>query len=246
MTAPRFYCPVTPEVGDTIALPDVVAHHAVRVLRLKNQAQIILFNGFKGQYTATLEQQGKTVYAHIHAFADINKEIPGHLTLAQGLVSAEKMDWIIEKAVETGVSTLIPIQAHRSIVSLNAERLNKKMRHWEKVIQSASAQCGRNRLMQLETPTSLGAFLQQQNSPGPADALLFCHPEASQPLATTLNPHIETVTALVGPEGGWSDEELHTAEQAGAQPVRFGTRVLRTETAGLVMVSAICALQHWE
>lgn len=240
MTAPRFFYPFSPQCGDTIELPDTLAHHAVRVLRLKHDTPIVLFDGRQGQYHATLILEGKKALAHIHKYETRNVELAGHLTLGQALVSSDKMDWIIEKAVETGVRTFIPVLARRSVVNLGAERIGKKMRHWEKIIESACAQCGRNQLMQLTEPKTLPSLL------ATTDLTLICHPDAPHSLRDVLNPSSNHITLLIGPEGGWSDEEMAQAGQAGVKPVRFGKRILRTETAGLAMVSAISALQGWE
>lgn len=240
MTAPRFFYPFSPQLDATIELPDSLAHHAVRVLRLKHQTPIVLFDGRQGQYQATLIIEGKKALAHIHDFEIRNVELPGQLTLAQALVSADKMDWIIEKAVETGVHTFAPVLARRSVVSLGAERLEKKMHHWEKIIESACAQCGRNQLMQLSQPQTLANLLDSNS------LTLVCHPGSSYTLRDILSPATNRITLLIGPEGGWSDEEMAQADQAGAHPVRFGKRILRTETAGLAMVAAITALQDWE
>ncbi|MBC7202591.1 MAG: 16S rRNA (uracil(1498)-N(3))-methyltransferase, partial [Pusillimonas sp.] len=212
----------------------------------------------RGQYRATLILENKKVLAHVHDFESRNVELAGQITLAQALVSADKMDWIIEKAVELGVHAFIPIAAQRSVVSLGAERLNKKIRHWEKVIESASAQCGRNQLMHLGNPQTLAALLATEESrpgnttglspcaePGP-NLTLVSHPNAQNTLRDVLTSSSNRITLLVGPEGGWSDEELKRVAQCNVQPVSFGKRILRTETAGLAMVSAISALQHWE
>jgi 16S rRNA (uracil1498-N3)-methyltransferase len=115
--------------------------------------------------------------------------------------------------------------------------------HWQRIAQSASEQCGRNRLMTVDAPLTLAEWLQQ-----PAEGLrLLCHPEAQDDLAGALRaaPGLQALTLLVGPEGGWSDKELAQAREAGVQAVRFGPRVLRTETAGLALLSAASALMAW-
>jgi 16S rRNA (uracil1498-N3)-methyltransferase len=153
------------------------------------------------------------------------------------------MDWIIEKATELGVARVVPVAAQRSVLQLSGERLVKRMQHWRRIAQAASEQCGRNRIMAIDDPCSLRAFIG-----GDADAhglALLCHPNADSNLADALSPTATRITILVGPEGGWSPEELAIAERSGAQRIQFGTRVLRTETAGLALVSAISALQGW-
>lgn len=249
MPAPRFYCDVPLAAGARIALPDALGHHAVRVLRLRAGEAITLFNGLGGEFPAVLEIDGKAGYAQLGEFNPREAELGGRITLAQGLPSGDKMDWVVEKAVELGAARVCPIAAQRSVLQLSGARLEKRVAHWQRIAQSAAEQCGRNRLMAVDAPQALADWLAQ-----PADGLrLLCHPEADQDLAGLLQGGSEAsgasgaqaLTLLVGPEGGWSDKELDAARQAGVQAVRFGPRVLRTETAGLALISAISALQGW-
>ncbi len=252
MPAPRFYCDVPLAAGARIALPDALAHHAVRVLRLRAGEAITLFNGLGGEFPAVLEIDGKAGYAQLGEFNPREAELGGRITLAQGLPSGDKMDWVVEKAVELGAARVCPIAAQRSVLQLSGARLEKRVAHWQRIAQSAAEQCGRNRLMAVDAPQALADWLAQ-----PADGLrLLCHPEADQDLAGLLQggsgasgasgaSGVQALTLLVGPEGGWSDKELDAARQAGVQAVRFGPRVLRTETAGLALISAISALQGW-
>jgi 16S rRNA (uracil1498-N3)-methyltransferase len=243
MPAPRFYCPTPLAPDSTIELPPALAHHAVRVLRLKPDTEIVLFDGLGGQYPSTLRIEGKRAYALTGACQPTDVELPGHITLAQGIPSSDKMDWVIEKAVELGAARLIPIEAQRSVLQLGGDRLRKRMEHWRRVAQSASEQCGRNRLMDITEPLSLAACLADRD----ADTqTLFCHPEAALSLPEALDRHTLRIRLLVGPEGGWSPQEQTLVEQSGLTPVRFGHRVLRTETAGLALISAVSALRGWE
>jgi 16S rRNA (uracil1498-N3)-methyltransferase len=245
MASARFYCPIELVANSTTELPPEVAHHAVRVLRLKPGADIRLFNGSGGYYNATLDIEGKSAFATISNYCNDDLELPGCITLVQGMASGDKMDWIIEKAVELGVRHFVPVAAQRSVLQLNGERLNKRMTHWQRVIRSASEQCGRNRLMHLHDPVSLQHHLGAANT-GPDNLLLFCHPEASTTLAQALLPGTQSLTLLVGPEGGWSHEEQKLVSETSAQAVTFGRRVLRTETAGLALAAACSALMGWE
>lgn len=239
---PRFYCPTPLTARHTLALPDALAHHAVRVLRLKNNTPITLFDGTGGEYPAVLHIDGKQAFAQLGDKDPVERELPGHITLAQGLASGDKMDWVIEKAVELGASRVVPIAARRSVLQLSGSRAEKRLQHWEKTVQSACEQCGRNRLPQVTAPVSLADFLASRTT----GLTLLCHPQSSTTLAQAVSslttPHI---TLLVGPEGGWSDEETATALKHGAVQISFGARVLRTETAGLAMISAISALLGW-
>ncbi|CAB3734552.1 16S rRNA (uracil(1498)-N(3))-methyltransferase [Achromobacter piechaudii] len=243
MSAPRFFCDIPLSAGTRIALPDALAHHALRVLRLKAGESVVLFNGQGGEYPAVLDVDGKAGYAQLGDFSAREAELAGRITLVQGLPSGDKMDWVVEKAVELGASRVSPIAAQRSVLQLSGPRLDKRVAHWQRIAQSAAEQCGRNRLMAVDTPRSLADWLAE-----PAEGLrLLCHPEAGEDLAGKLRaaPGLTALTLLVGPEGGWSDKELELARQAGVQAVRFGPRVLRTETAGLALVSAVSALLAW-
>jgi len=250
MTAPRFFYPFGLSESTTITLPDQSAHHARRVLRLREASAIILFNGQGGQYPATIHFEGKRATARLGPYQDHEVELPGKLRLLQALAGGEKMDWIIEKAVELGVTAFQPVAAERSIMQLRDERLHKRMQHWQRIIFAASAQCGRNRLMQLEPLDRLDKLLPPLASHGHKQGLFICHPEYGTPLSEALGQWRKTpattLNLLIGPEGGWSDDELAMAQHHGAEPVQFGQRVLRTETAGLALAAASIALLGWD
>lgn len=243
MSAPRFFCDAPLSAGARIALPEALAHHAIRVLRLRAGEPMVLFNGQGGEYPAVLEIEGKTGFAQLGAFDPREAELAGRITLVQGLPAGDKMDWVVGKAVELGAARVCPIAAQRSVLQLAGPRLEKRVAHWQRIAQSAAEQCGRNRLMAVEAPMALADWLAR-----PADGLrLLCHPQADTDLASLLGatPGLASLTLLVGPEGGWSDQELALAREAGVQAVRFGPRVLRTETAGLALISAAGALLGW-
>jgi len=243
MPLPRFYCDLPLAPGATLALPEPLAHHAVRVLRLRDGDGMVLFDGTGGEYPAVLRVEGREARAQLGAFAPREAELGGAITLVQGLPSGDKMDWVVEKAVELGAARLVPIGARRSVVQLAGARADKRLAHWRRIARSAAEQCGRNRLMQVDAPRPLANWLAE----APQGLRLLCHPEADDTLAGVLAapPAPGHLSLLVGPEGGWSDEELQAALKAGARAVRFGPRVLRTETAGLALMAAAAALLGW-
>ena len=244
MTAPRFYCPDPISGNQTLALPASVAHH-IRVRRLAAGCDIVLFDGQGGEISGVLDFDGKTAQARLADRNPREAELGGALTLIQGLPSGDKMDWIIEKAVELGVQRLIPITARRSVLKLSGDRLAKRLVHWQGIVISASEQCGRNRLMQVLPPQDLEQTLTNQS----LGLMLLCDPAAKDDLSATLLKQRAAASAgvsfLIGPEGGWSNEELQTSRQAKVSSVRFGQRVLRSETAGLALVAATTALLGW-
>ena len=238
-TSPRFYSPAPLEGGVTLALPEALAHHAVRVLRLRDGTAITLFDGSGGEYPATLEVKGKTAVAHLQEHLDVDNELAASLVLIQGIPANSKMDWILEKAVELGVHRLVPVVAERSPPQPDDKRLEKRRQHWDRIVQSASEQCGRNRLMQVEEPMSLQqAFALQAAENRPS---LLCHP-SGQTLRQALPAETTGVALAIGPEGGWSERECQLAEDQHIARICFGSRVLRTETAGIALVAATTAL----
>src|SRR5690606_16632715 len=203
---------------------------------------VILFDGLGGQYPATLEVDGKRAWAQTGAHIAIEAELPVRTVLVQGIASGDKMDWVVEKAVEMGVSQLVPIAADRSVIQLSGERREKRLRHWQRIAISASEQCGRNRLMDVAPVQTLQEWFAQAD----AQVLkLACHPEAKNDLEAAVQHHDGALALMVGPEGGWSDEELAIMQEHGLEPVRFGRRVLRTETAGIALMAALAAIKRW-
>jgi 16S rRNA (uracil1498-N3)-methyltransferase len=236
---PRFYLPQPLAIGQTLALPDAVAHH-IQVLRLALGDLITLFNGEGGEYSATLtqiERRGASVEIKAHHPRDI--ELPFAITLAQALPEGSKMDWIVEKAIELGVSGFQPLAAQRCVVRLSAERAEKKMGHWRGIIESASEQSGRNRLAQLAPLQDYKQWITQQDM----HRRIILTPRAQQSLpewARHQGP--QAVTLVIGPEGGLSEQEEDAALRHGALALSMGPRILRTETAALAAVGALSAL----
>ena len=243
MTDPRFYCPSSLPTGETIELPDEISHH-IRVLRLPADAEITLFNGHGGQVSARLTFDGKTALAKLLRHDPREAELAGDLTLWQGLAAGDKMDWVVEKCVELGVTRLIPIAAQRSVLQLSGARLEKRVLHWRKIAQAASEQTGRNRLMQVDAPLTLPQALSQEKKQAQR---LFCDPQANLSLRDHLmkHPSATAIDLLVGPEGGWAETETKAALAHGATAVQYGSRILRTETAGIALAAAITAIKDW-
>ena len=236
---PRFYCPQPLVVGESIALPDPVAHHAW-VVRLQPGAGLTLFNGDGGEYTAELaELDKKRATARILAFAARDRELPYEITLAQALPEAAKMDWIIEKAVEMGVAAIQPLAAQRCVVRLAGERAEKRAAHWQAVIVAASEQSGRNRLARLAPLDGFTAWIGQHDLH--KRILLTPRATASLPDWARHQPP-QALTLLIGPEGGYTEQEEDAAIARGAIALSIGPRVLRTETAGIAAVAALNAL----
>jgi 16S rRNA (uracil1498-N3)-methyltransferase len=236
---PRFYCPQPLQAGQTVDLPEAVAHHA-RVVRLQEGAELVLFNGDGGQYLAHLASVDKrSATARIVAMVERDVELPYELTLAQALPEASKMDWIVEKAVELGVAAIAPLAAQRCVVRLSEERAAKKQAHWQGIIVSASEQSGRNRLARLAPVSDFAGWIAQQDM----HKRVLLSPRGGQSLAAwARHQPPQALTLLVGPEGGFTQQEEELAIAQGALALSMGPRILRTETAGLAAAAALAAL----
>jgi len=235
---PRFYCPLPLSIGAIINLPDEVAHH-VFVLRQNVGDNISIFNGEGGCYVATLTQVAKkNVQAEVKVFLPEECELPYSLNLVQAMPEASKMDWIVEKAMELGVSAIQPLAAQRCVVRLSAERAEKKQAHWQGIIIAAAEQCGRNRLAHLSPVMNFNQWLGQQDM----HQRILLTPRAEQSLADWSRHHpAQAVSLMVGPEGGYSDEEENLAIKHGVLALSIGPRILRTETAGLAAITILNA-----
>lgn len=238
MNLPRFYCREALSPGAHVELPEPVARHAVRVLRLPPGAPMILFDGRGGEYLAHIERiERDRVYAELAAWRDIERESPLRVTLVQALQAGEKMDFTIQKAVELGIRDIVPVESRRSVMRLAGERAAKRGAHWQGVVASACEQCGRNQVPIVAPLEKLERWLAR---PAPAGLRLMLAPDAEQTLAEI--PPASEVQLLIGAEGGLDPQEMIAARQAGFMPVRLGPRILRTETAGLAALAVMQAL----
>jgi 16S rRNA (uracil1498-N3)-methyltransferase len=238
--APRLFHPGPLAEGAEVALDPVAAAHAVRVLRLAPGAPLVLFDGGGGEYQATLVAATRRgAAARIGAHRAREAESPLEVTLAQGLARGERMDLVIQKAVELGVTALVPVATARSVVKLDAERGGQRAAHWAGVVRAACEQCGRNRLPAVDPPCSLDALLARP--PAAGERRLVLDPEAPRRLRELPRP-TGPVLLLVGPEGGLDGEEIGRAAAHGFERLSLGPRVLRTETAGLAALAALQAL----
>jgi 16S rRNA (uracil1498-N3)-methyltransferase len=239
MSSPRFYLDQPLAPGARLNLPPGPARHAARALRLAVDDTVVLFNGCGGEYAARIERINKDEVAiAITGFADVERESPLDVILAQGISSGERMDYTLQKAVELGVTAIQPIAAKRSVVKLAGDRVERRVAHWQGVVASACEQCGRNRVPPVAAPLPLAHWLAQAQT---RTRLLFLSPTASMRLADLAAP-VGRDSLVAGPEGGFEGDEIAALEAAGAVPVRLGARVLRTETAALAALAAMQTL----
>jgi 16S rRNA (uracil1498-N3)-methyltransferase len=237
---PRFFCPPPLPLSGTFELPPDAAHHASRVLRLREGDAVQVFDGIGNECHGVItELRGKRVVVGGIAPASANRESPLQTSLAQALSSSEKMDWVIQKATELGVAEIQPLDTERSVARLPADRAEKRVEHWRQVAIAACEQCGRNVLPKIHAPLDVMAWLQQAK--GLPDTKLILLPQGAASLHAQPRPQ-GRVILMIGAEGGFTEAESDSALRCGFMPIRLGARVLRTETAAVAGLAALQTL----
>ena len=214
------------------------ANHITRVLRLRPGDPLTLFDGHGCEYAARIEEFRRD--AVIVAVGDreaADRESPLALTLAQGVSRGERMDWVVQKATELGITRIVPVLTERTVVKLDSEQSERKRRHWQGIAVAACEQSARNRVPDIAAPLGLQDFLRDADA---ASTRLLLSPTGTQRVNDLKAPE-RRIIVLIGPEGGLAEAEQRAAIGAGFIAVRMGPRVLRTETAA---VAALTLLQH--
>ena len=240
VTTPRFFVqhllPRPCESGTIFAVGEPVARH-LHVLRIASGESITLFDGIGGEFQATVGSIGKRdATVTLDKFDSVERESPLQLTLVQALATADKMDLIIQKAVELGVTEIAPIATARATLKLAGERAEKRIAHWQAIAVAACEQCGRNRVPLVREIQTLDQWL--KNSFEGMSVLL--HPDAEKSLLASVDAS-RPIALLIGSEGGFTDDEIAHAVAQDVIAAKFGPRVLRTETAGLAAIAALAA-----
>lgn len=242
MRNPRIYHPAPLHAGDTVVLGEQASQHLLRVLRLPPGAPVTLFNGHGGEYDGELgAPHGKLATVDVTCFIDCSRESPLHITLCQGISRGERMDYTLQKAVELGVAEILPLFTERCEVRLRDDRLDKRVAHWQALIISACEQSGRTAVPELHRPLELTEWLNQTHRTANASDTpkLVLDPQADMSMPNLTPPGNAAVTVLIGPEGGLSVTEIHTATEHGFTAIRLGPRILRTETAPVAILAAL-------
>jgi 16S rRNA (uracil1498-N3)-methyltransferase len=230
----RFYVPIKYSPQESVALNPKVAHHITKVLRLKLNEMITLFDGADMTATAQITSIVRSkVSVTILNTKEISRESPLQIHLAQAFSKGERMDLVVQKATEIGVFSFTPLITQHNTVKLTPEKLSKKHDHWTSITQSASEQCGRNRLMTINPVCRFEDWIHSDEGKGS----LFLDPRKTTNFQT-LPPPNSTISIMIGPEGGFSSEEQTLAAELGCKGITLGPRILRTETAAI----AACTL----
>ena len=232
---PRIYVDVELIPGAECELPPAAAHHVRDVLRLGIHAELVLFNGRGGEYSARLlaaTRAGARALVEAHHLGMV--ESPLTLTLVQSISRGERMDYTLQKAVELGVNHIVPVVSRRTVVRLDTTREEKRLEHWCGVVRHATEQCGRAMLPTIAAVVPLASWLA---GPRPSRCYLL-DPRAPTSLAAAPDPPYE-VAIVAGPEGGFDPQERADLLAAGVVGVRLGPRILRTETAALTALTVL-------
>ena len=236
MRAPRIYTGQKLHPNASFELESGPAAHVARALRMRPGDTIRLFNGEGGEYTGSILAVGKkTVQVTLSDHLALEVESPLPLELGIAISRGDRMDLIIQKATELGVTRIAPLTTERTEVRLKGDRVLKKQRHWQQIIISACEQCGRNRLPELHAPTGIDDWLGSVA----ADRKFVLHHRAGSAENSGQSP--ASVAILVGPEGGLTGGEIEAASRFGFASLTLGPRVLRTETAPLAAIAILQA-----
>lgn len=237
MRIPRLFHPDTISVDSELTLTSDAAHHVANVLRLKNGHPVVLFNGDGNEYSATIiDAQRRQVTIEIDSKLAIDPQSPLPVHLGQGISKGDRMDIVLQKATELGVTHITPLITERCAVKLDEKRWEKKLQQWQKIIQGACEQCGRNTLPVLNPVTVVKEWLAESTQ----QTRLVLSPGSQQRLSQ-LAANTAGFRLLIGPEGGLSDAEVHQSQEAGFKACSLGPRILRTETAAIASLSVLQA-----
>ena len=251
----RFYNPDNLKISATVKLGDNAATHATRVLRLEISDEIVLFNGDGNDYTCAItsiktKSKNSEVLVIVKSVVKITNESLLNITLLQGISSGDRMDYTIQKAVELGVTSIVPIVTTRSVVKLSNERAEKRLAHWQNVVIAACEQSGRAFVPTVHAPVHLSAWLGANIHEGASDTKIKTLKNNDKPVRILLNPigqkqlstlpkTTQNIQLLIGAEGGLSQAEIDLATNHGFLSVVLGPRILRTETAALTAISVL-------
>jgi len=233
MRIPRIYTQENLVIGSVLQLDAIASGHIARVLRLKAGDQIKLFNGDNSEYLAEIiTADKKSVSIRVHSAEVKNRESSLITRLGLVMSKGDRFDYAIQKATELGVYEITPLTSERCEVSLKGERAEKKRAHWQAIAVAACEQCQRNRIPRINPAMSLANWLAINRT----GLNLVLHHRAAMPMQSFEKP--ESVNLLIGPEGGLSESEIDLAQRHNFQSSLMGPRVLRTETAPIVALTA--------
>jgi 16S rRNA (uracil1498-N3)-methyltransferase len=257
----------TPITGQQVSLSGPEAHHLINVMRARKGARVILFDGSGCEFSARVENVGRNdIELTVLSREEVDRELPFVLTLAVALPKGDRQKWLVEKAVELGVGRVIPLKTQRAV----AQPVQQALARLRRTVIEASKQCGRNRLMEIAEPLDFSDFIDQTRD---QPCRLLAHPHAAHSAAdvgcvkhtdtavhfmhptdndvgcakhtdATTDELLRNVFVAIGPEGGFTNEEVALAAKAGWQTVDLGPRILRIETAAILLMAMVIQLNR--
>lgn len=236
MRISRLYIDALLEIDTDISLTKEQAHYLATVLRMRKNDKVYLFNNEDAEYLAIInELDKKSANLSVISKQICERESTLNTTLGIGMARGQHMDFAIQKSVELGVNRIVPLITEFSNVKVSEDRVENKLQHWQQIIIHAAEQCGRTHIPQLFKPQKVNEFIISDK-----DALkIIFHPETDVTI-TQIKENPQSVSILIGPEGGFSESEIELATQNNFKLLTLGPRVLRAETA---VVSALTACQ---
>ena len=233
----RFYHSNPLDLNQIIILDEFSSHHALRVMRVKVDDLLILFNGDGFEYRGRVSDiNKKTINIEILSKEKNNNESPININLFQSISSNEKMDMVIQKATELGVSSIQPIFTSRSTVKLSLDRIKKRLIHWRQVSISACGQSGRSKIPTIKSPIGFDRFVEGITT---NSLNLLLHPYNSKESSNLPNKYSGDINIFIGPEGGFSQDEVLLLKKQNCINIQLGSRILRTETAPLAIIAIL-------
>jgi len=240
MSDTRLYTDAPLTAGNSVELHEDRARYVSRVLRLRPDDRVTLFDGSGAEYPATITSLRKDVVTlAVDDRREIDRESRLKIRLLQGVSRGERMDFAVQKATELGVARITPLFTEFSVVKLDEKRAARKTAHWRGVAASACEQCGRNVLPGIDPPVGLRHWL--GDNPQDDSRRIILQPGADATLGD-IGDAADSVTVLIGPEGGFSEAEYEVAAACGFRSIGFGPRILRTETAAAAILAALQTL----
>lgn len=237
---PRFFLETGQIDDDQVIISEYDSHHITKVLRLRVGDMIECVDPSSTVHLVRITKLGTRVIGVVDGILEVSQESPLDLTLYQGLAKGDKMDYVIQKAVELGISKIVPFSSRYSVVKLEPKQVQNRLVRWQRIALEAAKQSGRTRLPEVTQPISFVELVQsvQENCNQDELTILAYEGEKEQSLDRLQN-ETYAISMIVGPEGGFAPEEVEELTAAGVHTITLGQRILRTETAGLVLLSIV-------
>ena len=233
---PRFFIDYTPQVGDVATIEGGDARHIAGALRMTAGETLTLCDGAGTDYACTITAvEREQVTLSVDAATPTTAEPSLAVTLYMGLPKGDKMELIIQKCVELGVTAIVPVATSRCIVKLDGKDAAKKQSRWQKIANEAAGQSGRGILPVVETPISWKQALTRFET----ENTLLCYEGGGQPIGKLVSPADTAVSLVVGPEGGFDLAEVEAVTAVGGRIATLGPRILRCETAPIAALAVL-------